>query len=414
MKGFPESSESIQRLAFKRPYGACSARANMTLIQEAEPGFAGTWRSNGGTYRGHHAKAYPYSVEVSLEGLAGPPKRIQLVGVFAMYAESAQEATGTIGATVQILGDSEILFRQDLINGRHYFDATNLAPIEQITGDGTSLQTIGSIEVDGEPQRLDVLTLDIPKLVGARRMIIRDLGSPASFVIAEILVEPDRHVACPFHSQSGQIPLREVAAIVRVGDRRRFQKVLIQLESGIKAAQDLDEARGQALTFIAVVTAGMLESGGSRELHRIQLTAARRLETLNTLEEVAHAALEISEQIAEPLFSTPESPTAQLVDRALAIVERNFAKNLTDSMVAEQLGLSTSHFRFLFRQATGNPFHKYLIAVRLEKARQMLSHQDLPVSHVANAVGFTGLSHFSRAFAQRFSMSPSSVRRVAG
>src|SRR5699024_968444 len=148
--------------------------------------------------------------------------------------------------------------------------------------------------------------------------------------------------------------------------------------------------------------AGMLESGGSRELHRIQLEAARRLDQLQDHRAIALEIIEQCEKIAEPLFSSPETPSAHLVDRALAIVDRNFARNLSDEVVAEQLGLSTSHFRFLFKQATGSPFHKYLIAVRLEKARQLLLEQGMPVSQVAAAVGFTGLSHFSRAFTQRF------------
>jgi transcriptional regulator GlxA family with amidase domain len=44
----------------------------------------------------------------------------------------------------------------------------------------------------------------------------------------------------------------------------------------------------------------------------------------------------------------------------------------------------------------------------------MLMEQDMPISQVAAAVGFTGLSHFSRAFTQRFSASPSHFKRVAG
>jgi AraC family transcriptional regulator len=95
----------------------------------------------------------------------------------------------------------------------------------------------------------------------------------------------------------------------------------------------------------------------------------------------------------------------------LALVERNFARQLTDASIAQQLGLSTSHFRYLFRQATGQPFHKYLIALRLEKARQMLIEEDSAVGAVARAVGFTGLAHFTRAFVLRFNATPSTVRR---
>ena len=57
------------------------------------------------------------------------------------------------------------------------------------------------------------------------------------------------------------------------------------------------------------------------------------------------------------------------------------------------------------------PFHRYLIALRLEKARELIVTQHLPVSVVAKAVGFSGLAHFSRAFTQRFGANPSEIRK---
>jgi AraC-like DNA-binding protein len=148
-------------------------------------------------------------------------------------------------------------------------------------------------------------------------------------------------------------------------------------------------------------------------MHRVQLETARALDKCNTNEKVLEEIRKRIEHVAPSMFMEPTNPSAALMNRALAIVERNFAKPLTDALLAAELGLSTSHFRFLFRQATGQPFHKYLISVRLEKARQMLLEGHLPVSQVASRVGFAGLSHFSRAFAQRFSVSPTSVRRAS-
>jgi AraC family transcriptional regulator len=163
-----------------------------------------------------------------------------------------------------------------------------------------------------------------------------------------------------------------------------------------------------------MVTAATLEMGGSRHMHRVQLEAARELDRLEDPAQIAVTARRYVEGVADSLLKPAPSPSSYLVDRALAMVERNFARDLTDAAVAAQLGLSTSHFRFLFRETTGQPFHKYLVALRLEKARQMLLADEVPVSVVAKAVGFAGLSHFSRAFTQRFSVSPTSIRRQGG
>jgi AraC-like DNA-binding protein len=243
-------------------------------------------------------------------------------------------------------------------------------------------------------------------------LMFHDLNTPASFVLLGLEFAFELAKGCPFHAKGGGIPLRDLGSIIRVGDRVRLHAALAQLERAVLATDDLDEARGEALTFIAIVTAATLEMGGSRTMHRVQLEAARRLDALSDRAALAREARRIVEDTASLLLPTDEGPNDPIIDRALNLIDRNFAKDLSDMDIAGELGLSTSHFRYLFRKATGLPFHKYLIGLRLERARQMLLQEDLPVSEIAEAVGFSGLPHFSRAFSQRFSVNPSTLRRA--
>ncbi len=368
------------------------------------------WRSNGGASRTHPARAFPFSLEVPIPD--GILHRVHLLGVFAMFAGPEYEATGALGASVQLTAGSEIVFRHELLNGQHYLDALDLNWIDDVIGDGSSLKTLGQSEIDDQLVRVDLLTIDVLEGTKASSLWFKDLGGPSSFVLFDVFFETAEPEGCPFSAKTGGVPLSEIGPIIRIADRVRFIKALDQFEKSMALAGDLDEARGQALTFLAVVTAAMLEQGGSIELHREQLNAAREVEHLTSATEVSEFIHRRVEEVARPLFQEAEGPSSYLVNRALSLVERNFAKDLNDATVAAQLGLSTSHFRFLFRQATGQPFHKYLVALRLEKARRMLVEDDVSVSAVARAVGFAGLSHFSRAFAQRFGISPTSVRRT--
>jgi len=220
-------------------------------------------------------------------------------------------------------------------------------------------------------------------------------------------------MGCPFREGSGGVPLSELAAVVRLADRPRFERALTQLEISIRATEDLDEARGQALLFLAVVSSATLEMGAGKEMHRVQLEASRDLEACASVAEVSRITLGFLRRVTVGIMTPADDPSRKIVDRALAIVERNFAKHLSDATVAAQLGLSTSHFRYLFRQATGQPFHRYLISFRLEKARMLLVERGMPVGTVAEAVGFGGVSHFSRAFSQKFKVSPANVRRLS-
>ena len=372
------------------------------------------WQSNGGPARKHPGRALPFSFDAAVPESDGDLRRISIVGVLALYASEDTEAPGAVGATLQLLNGGEIVYRHDLLNGRHYRDASQLPAEALHPGDGSSLDGCGTIVIDGQTCRVERLTIDLPVGVVGDTLRFRDLGSPSSFILFDVFFEFEPASGCPFRSTSGGVGLADLPPIIRIGDRVRFNRALEQLLAAVEDGEDLDDARGQALTYLAIVLAGVLELGGTREMHRVQLETARKMDHLTSLAAVAQLARETIEQVAAPLFGPKAGPSARLIDRALTMVERNYAKNLNDTTVAEQLGLSTSHFRFLFKQATGQPFHKYLISVRLEKAKRMLLDENTPVSQVAAAVGFSGLAHFSRAFSQRFNVSPSNVRRLVG
>lgn len=335
-----------------------------------------------------------------------------MLGVFAQFADQANESLGTLGGSIQVRDARDTLLRLDLVNGKHYKCATELQPWHSLPGDGTSVESVGKTVLDDVEYRVDLLSIDVPDGPTPTAVWFRDLGSPASFAVFEVYFETVPIEGCPFHSQAGGVSLSELGSVLRVGDRVKFAKAISQLDRSLSMAEDLDEARGEALTFLAVVTAATLELGGSRAMHKAQLEAARCLDGLQSIEEIISETRARTEGIAPWLFENPAGPNTALMNRAMNIVERHYAKPLTDAEIANQIGLSTSHFRFLFKQTTGQPFHKYLVSVRLEKARRMLVEQGLPVSHVAEAVGFAGLSHFSRAFSQRFMVSPNSVRKV--
>ena len=371
---------------------------------------APAWQSNGGP-RNHSGRTKPYSLEISPPKVAGRLSRIHIIGVFALFASS--ERDGVAGGTITVGNDRSPLVFLELVNGRHYTDAHNMRHLHRLTGDGASIETVGRCVIEGNECRVDLLTLDAPKDSPITSIRFRDLGTPASFVIFDVFYEYAPETPSPFKGR-GQVALSELPAVVRVGDRLSLRRALDQLEDVVLQTEDLDEAKGEALTFITMVIAAMVEMGAPKSLHTVCLEAARSLDKLNTTQEIATEARAIVEQMSSGMAGSLASPSAVLVDRALSIVNRNFAKNITDSDIADQLNLSTSHFRYLFKEVTGQPFHKYLIALRLERARKLLLEANMPVSEVAASVGFHGLAHFSRAFTQRFAVSPTNLRRAGG
>jgi len=66
----------------------------------------------------------------------------------------------------------------------------------------------------------------------------------------------------------------------------------------------------------------------------------------------------------------------------------------------------TSHIK----TASGLLFKAYLNRVRVESARKLLVETDLPVSEIANRVGYGNISHFNRIFREVCGTTPSALR----
>jgi AraC family transcriptional regulator len=69
--------------------------------------------------------------------------------------------------------------------------------------------------------------------------------------------------------------------------------------------------------------------------------------------------------------------------------------------------MSPYHFARLFRNSTGLPPHQFVIARRVERAKELLRERDRPpLAEVATEVGFSDQSHFTRHFKRLVGVTP--------
>ena len=97
---------------------------------------------------------------------------------------------------------------------------------------------------------------------------------------------------------------------------------------------------------------------------------------------------------------------------SLNYLEENYAENITAEAMAAVSNYSVSHFSKLFKQMTGESLTQYLKNYRLEIAANRLRNEPTKVSEIALSCGFANLSYFSRAFFQKYHMTPSEYRKT--
>lgn len=76
-------------------------------------------------------------------------------------------------------------------------------------------------------------------------------------------------------------------------------------------------------------------------------------------------------------------------------------------------GLSTGYFSQMFRTATGQSPHQFVLAARIERAKELLKGSQRVID-VALRCGFRTQQHFARVFRATCNLSPTEYRRNEG
>ena len=100
------------------------------------------------------------------------------------------------------------------------------------------------------------------------------------------------------------------------------------------------------------------------------------------------------------------------MQRAKRFIELHAFERLRIVDIARELGLSPFSTVRRFRSACGTTPYSYLLGLRLTRAKSLLDRMRTPIGAVANMVGFTDISHFSRFFKSATGYSPSAYRAL--
>ncbi len=102
--------------------------------------------------------------------------------------------------------------------------------------------------------------------------------------------------------------------------------------------------------------------------------------------------------------------TSGAVRAAIDLMEAHLETTLSIPEIAARLDISQRQLGRLFRQYVHKSPVEYYRDIRLDRARGLVTQTELKLSEIAAASGFNSQVHFSRAYHQRFGLSPSADR----
>lgn len=167
---------------------------------------------------------------------------------------------------------------------------------------------------------------------------------------------------------------------------------------------------------IRSVGASSLESstGAYRRLslNKLGMRICRELRLSDNVTPLAVEALTL-EIVVELLRAVPTvrlSPPAWL-RRVRGLLEESRPGEVTLGMIASEAGVHPAHISRMFRRHYGQSIGEYLRHKQVEAAAIRLTESDESLVSIANSLGFTDQSHFTRVFAEMKGTTPARYRR---
>lgn len=105
-----------------------------------------------------------------------------------------------------------------------------------------------------------------------------------------------------------------------------------------------------------------------------------------------------------------EAALSQECQKIKEYLDQNFTSPITLDSLSETVYISKHYLSHLFKEQTGVSPIKYLTSKRMEKACELLSETELPVSEVSKAVGYENPLYFSQVFKRVYGISPVKYR----
>jgi AraC family transcriptional regulator len=225
--------------------------------------------------------------------------------------------------------------------------------------------------------------------------------------------EDRRGVYVPYTSCHGSFGFLPVGIVPAVRPHGRSEITLCALEakfvSGVE--EELDRKPVEELRFRA----------GFYEPTLFQLVTLLTAEAANS----AHFGLVYADHLAQAiatrllLFGSKEGQKTRSKAQALPrhlfqrVLERmqTLDVNLDLKTLAAETGYSRLHFLRMFRASTGQTPHRYLLQLRLMRAKDLLQQRRrTSLIDIAATCGFSSQSHMSRVFRQLLGITPSEYR----
>jgi two-component system response regulator YesN len=209
---------------------------------------------------------------------------------------------------------------------------------------------------------------------------------------------------------------KELLGRVRLADMDGAKEVLEQLlaEIMVKGAAKLSLIKARVLELVILVSRAAVEGGANGDkILELNSRYTSQLGEQNELDEVCQWVMKVTENYVTQVKQGANLKNRQVVERVTKYTRENYNKHLTLEDIAAQVFLSPYYLSHIFKQETGMTVMDYFSQVKMEMAKKLLRDPRYNVVQIAEKLGYSDPSYFSKVFKKKEGITPSKFKQKA-
>ncbi|MCL2351457.1 MAG: response regulator [Firmicutes bacterium] len=168
-----------------------------------------------------------------------------------------------------------------------------------------------------------------------------------------------------------------------------------------------DYARSLSYTVATVVQLLLMERGTSLDgVFGNNVNVFEKIMKFETILDIRQWMKNVLTYVQSALFQSENNRYKSIAADIRRIIREKYSSSMSVEEMIKDLYLSPGHANYIFKQQTGKSIFSYLIEVRIEEAKRLLSDPYCKVYEVAEKVGYTNRSYFISVFKEYTGFTP--------
>lgn len=114
----------------------------------------------------------------------------------------------------------------------------------------------------------------------------------------------------------------------------------------------------------------------------------------------------------EATHDTRQLAESSLVNSIIYFIQDNLDKPPSLAVLCSQFSVGRTYLSRIFKEATGNSPVNFWINAKIKEAKKLIREENLNVTQISEALGFTSIHHFTRMFKRMTGLSPTAYKNT--